>query len=257
MPAPLPLAGKVGLVVGVANGQSIATGCARAFRAAGARLALTYLNDKARPHVEHVAAEVEAEILAPLDVVRDEELDVLFARVAASWGRLDFLLHSIAYCPREDLHGRVTDCSRAGFAAAMDVSVHSLIRMVRRAEPLMRGGGSVMTVSYYGAEKVVDHYNVMGPVKAALEASVRALAVELGPEGIRVNALSPGPVVTRAASGIDHFDDLVEAAKARAPERRLVTIEEIGHVAASLAADGARGVTGTITFVDGGLHAVA
>ncbi|ACA20376.1 short-chain dehydrogenase/reductase SDR [Methylobacterium sp. 4-46] len=251
------LAGKRALVVGVANAQSIATGCARAFRENGARLALTYLNDRARPHVAPVAEELGAEILAPLDVTRDAELDALFARVEAAWGGLDILVHSIAFCPKEDLHGRVTDCSREGFLTAMDVSVHSLIRMTRRAEPLMRAGGSILTVSYYGAEKVVDHYNVMGPVKAALEAGVRSLAVELGPRGIRVNTLSPGPVVTRAASGIDHFDDLVEAARTRAPEHRLVTLEEIGHMAAALSADGARGVTGTITFVDGGLHAVA
>ncbi|WP_012779096.1 enoyl-ACP reductase FabI [Methylorubrum extorquens] len=257
LPGLLPLDGKVGLIVGVANDQSIATGCARAFRAAGARLALTYLNDRAKPHVETVATEVDAEILAPLDVTRDAALDDVFAQIAATWGRLDFLLHSIAFCPMSDLHSRVVDCSRAGFSEAMDVSVHSLIRMTNRAEPLMRDGGTILTVSYYGAEKVVGHYNIMGPVKAALEATVRSLAVELGPKAIRVNALSPGPLRTRAASGIGHFDDLIESAKGRSPERRLVTIEEVGHMAAALAADGARGVTGTVTFIDGGLHAVA
>jgi len=252
-----PLAGKVGLVVGVANTHSIATGCARAFRAAGAELALTYLDDRALPFVEPVSREVEAAVLAPLDVERDGQLEAVMDRISAAWGRLDFLLHAIAYCPSEDLHGRVVDCSRAGFARAMDISVHSLIRMTRLAEPLMRGGGSILTVSYYGAEKVVEHYNVMGPVKAALEATVRSLAAELGPKGIRVNALSPGPIATRAASGLDRFEDLLATARARAPERRLVTIEEVGAVAALLAGDAAQGVTGNVTFIDGGLNVVA
>ena len=228
-----------------------------ALRAAGAPLALTYRDGAALPLVEPVAAEIGAELLTPLDVTRDAELDALFARLAATWGRLDILLHAFAFCPRENMQGRVVDCSKAGFATAMDVSVHSLIRMARHAEPLMRDGGSILTVSFYGAERVVADDNVMGPVKAALEASVRALAVELAPKGIRVNALSPGPVVTRAASGIDHVEAFAAAAQARAPQRRLVTIEEIGHVAAMLCADGARGVTGTVTFIDGGLHAVA
>lgn len=252
-----PLAGKVGLVVGVANTHSIATGCARAFRAAGAELALTYLDDRALPFVEPVSREVEAAVLAPLDVERDGQLEAVMDRISAAWGRLDFLLHAIAYCPSEDLHGRVVDCSQAGFARAMDISVHSLIRMTRLAEPLMRGGGSILTVSYYGAEKVVEHYNVMGPVKAALEATVRSLAAELGPKGIRVNALSPGPIATRAASGLDRFEDLLATARARAPERRLVTIEEVGAVAALLAGDAAQGVTGNVTFIDGGLNVVA
>ncbi|PTQ11855.1 enoyl-[acyl-carrier-protein] reductase FabI [Sphingomonas oleivorans] len=248
------LAGKVGLVVGVANAQSIATGCARAFRDAGAELALTYLNDEARPYVEPVARDLDASLFEPLDVEKDQQLDALFRRITESWGRLDFLLHSIAYCRKEDLHGRVVDCSREGFAQAMDISVHSLIRMTRRAEPLMGNGGCILTVSYYGAEKVVDHYNIMGPVKAALEATVRSLAAELGPRQIRVNALSPGPVRTRAASGIEHFDELIEEARARAPERRLVTIEDIGAVAAGLVSDAARSMTGNITYVDAGYH---
>lgn len=251
------LAGKVGLVVGVAKTHSIATGCARAFRAAGAELAMTYLNDRALPFVESVPREVEAAVLAPLDVERDGQLEAVIDRISAAWGRLDFLLHAIAFCPSEDPHGRVADCSRAGFAQAMDISVQSLIRMTRLAEPLMRGGGSILTVSYYGAEKVVEHYNVMGPVKAALEATVRSLAAELGPEGIRVNALSPGPIATRAASGLDRFEDLLATTKARSPERRLVTIEEVGAVAALLAGDAARGVTGNVTFIDGGLNVVA
>jgi enoyl-[acyl-carrier protein] reductase I len=257
MPLKQPLAGKVGLVVGVANTHYIATGCARAFRAAGADLALTYLNDRARPYVEPVAHAVEAALLMPLDVEHEGQLEAVMDRIAVGWGRLDFLLHAIAFCPSDDLHGRVVDCSKAGFTRAMDISVHSLIRMTRLAEPLMRDGGSILTVSYYGAEKVVPHYNVMGPVKAALEATVRSLAAELGPGGIRVNALSPGPIATRAASGIACFEDMLASAMEKAPEHRLVTIDEVGAVAAMLVGDAARGVTGNVTFVDGGLSVVA
>lgn len=251
------LTGKRGLVVGIANGRSIAAGCARAFNKAGARLAVTYLNEKAKPHVLAVAEEVEADLTAPLDVEDDAQLDAVFARIEAEWGGLDFLLHSIAYCPMEDLHGRVTDCSREGFARAMDVSCHSFIRMARKAEPLMVGSGCILTVSYYGAEKVVDHYNVMGPVKAALEASVRYLAAELGPAGIRVNAISPGPLKTRAASGIAFFDDLIDEARDRAPKRNLVTIEDVGNMAAGLVSDAAQNVTGNTSYVDAGYHVMA
>ena len=251
------LAGKVGLVVGVANEHSIAAGCARVFRAAGAELALTYLNDKAKLFVAPVAEAVDASLLLKLDVEVDDSLESVFAAIKAKWGRLDFLLHSIAYCPIEDLHGRVTDCSRAGFGRAMDVSVHSFIRMARLAEPLMPNGGCLLTVSYYGAEKVVDHYNVMGPVKAALEATTRYLAAELGPKSIRVNAVSPGPLKTRAASGIDHFDQLIDEARTRSPERRLVSIEDVGAIAAGLVSDLARNVTGNIAYVDGGFHVMS
>ncbi|MEL5875713.1 enoyl-ACP reductase FabI [Cereibacter sphaeroides] len=248
------LKGKYGLVVGVANGQSIAAGCARAFAGAGAELALTYLNERALPHVRPVAEEVSAAALLPLDLSQEDALEAVFESVRQRWGRLDFLLHSVAFCPKEDLHGRVTDCSAQGFAQAMDISCHSFLRMAKLAEPLMSAGGSLMTVSYYGAEKVVDHYNIMGPVKAALEACTRHVAAELGPQRIRANVLSPGPIATRAASGIDHFDALIEDAKTRSPERRLVTIDEVGAVAAFLASDAASGVTGTVTHIDGGRH---
>ncbi len=249
------LDGKRGLVVGIANAQSIATGCAGAFAAEGARLAVTYLNDRALPHVRPQAEAVGAELLMPLDVTQEAEMDALFDAIAKRWGGLDFLLHSIAYCPRVDLHGRVVDCSAEGFAQAMDVSCHSFLRMARRAEPLMQEGGSLITVSYYGAEKVVDNYNIMGPVKAALEAATRHTAVELGPQGIRANVISPGPIETRAASGIGGFDSLIVDAQTRAPGRRLVTINEVGEVAAFLASDGASGVTGTVTQIDAGRHA--
>ncbi|PIE14185.1 MAG: enoyl-[acyl-carrier-protein] reductase FabI [Rhodobacterales bacterium] len=251
------LQGKRGLIVGVANTGSIAAGCARAYSAAGARLALTFLSDKAHPHVAPVAQEVEAEALLPLDVRDDAQMDAVFAWIAQNWGGLDFLLHSIAFCPKDDLHGRVTDCSRDGFAAAMDISVHSFLRMAQRAEPLMTAGGSLTTVSYYGAEKVVDHYNIMGPVKAALESVTRYVASELGPRGIRVNALSPGPLMTRAASGIDHFDDLMASAETRAPLRRLVTIDEVGAMAACLASDQGAALTGDVIHVDGGYHVMS
>jgi len=251
------LAGKKGLVVGIANQHSIAAGCASAFAAAGAELAVTYLNDKAKPYVEPVAEAVGSEIFMPLDVEADGQLDAVFDAIEQRWGRLDFVLHSIAYCPIEDLHGRVIDCTHDGFARAMDVSVHSFVRMAKRAEPLMGEGGCLLTVSYYGAEKVVDHYNIMGPVKAALEAVTRYMAAELGPKGIRVNALSPGPIATRAASGIAHFDALIDEARERAPQQRLVTLEEVGAMAACLVSGFARSVTGNVAYIDGGYHVMS
>lgn len=250
----MDLENKIALVVGVANRHSIAAGCAQAFADAGAEVALTYVNDKAHPFVQPVADAINAPLLLPLDVEAPGEMEAVFEAVRQRWGRLDILVHSIAYCPAEDLHGRVTDCSQAGFARAMDISVHSLIRMAKLAEPLMRGGGSILTMTYYGGEKVVDHYNIMGPVKAALEGTMRSLAVELGPKQIRVNAISPGPLQTRAGSGIAHFDELIDAARARAPEQSLVTIEDVGAMAVMLASDGARQVSGEIVHVDGGLH---
>lgn len=248
------LEGKVALIVGVADVHSIAAGCAQAFAGAGAEIALTYVNETAKPYVQPVADAVGAKLLLPLDVEVPGQMEAVFAGVKHRWGRLDILVHSIAYCPADDLHGWVTDCSQAGFARAMDISVHSLIRMARMAEPLMTKGGSILTMTYYGGEKVVDHYNIMGPVKAALEGTMRALAVELGPKRIRVNALSPGPLQTRAGSGLAHFDELIDAARARAPEQSLVTIEDVGVVAAMLASDAARSISGDITYVDGGLH---
>jgi len=245
---------KVGLVVGVANSHSIAAGCAAAFAREGADLAITYMNERARPHVAPVAEALGAAELMALDLTQPDQIEAVFERIATRWGRLDFLLHSVAFCPKDDLHGRVVDCSEAGFGQAMSVSCHSFLRLARRAEPLMRSGGSLMTVSYYGAEKVVDHYNVMGPVKAALEAVARSVAVELGPKAIRANVLSPGPIATRAASGIEDFDSLMADARDRAPEHRLVTIDEVGEVAAFLASARAAGVTGTVTHIDGGRH---
>ena len=251
------LDGKKGLIVGIANEHSLAYGCARHMHAAGAELAITYLNAKTEPYVRPLAQTLQSEIVLPCDVTVPELIDAVYERIRKQWGRLDFLLHSIAYCPKDDLHSRVVDCSRNGFNEAMDVSVHSLIRMARLAEPLMAEGGCLLTLSYYGAEKVVDRYNIMGPVKAALVATVRYLAAELGRKGIRVNAVSPGPLKTRAASGIDHFDELINQARARAPERQLVTIEDVGAIAADLVSDSAHSVTGNIAFVDAGYHVTA
>ncbi|SFU21753.1 enoyl-ACP reductase FabI [Sedimentitalea nanhaiensis] len=250
------LSGKVGLVVGVANNHSIAAGCARAFAASGAELAITYQNDKARKHVQPVAEAVGAGIFSPLDVTDADQTDAVFDTIRKKWGRLDFLVHSIAFCPRDDLHGRVVDCSQQGFALAMDISVHSLIRLAKQAEPLMADGGTILTVSYHGADKVVDHYNIMGPVKAALESTARYLSVDLGGKNIRVNTLSPGPLETRAASGIDHFDALIDDARKRAPLHRLTTIEEVGAMAACLVSDFARSVSGNTAYIDGGHHVV-
>jgi enoyl-[acyl-carrier protein] reductase I len=251
------LNGKVGLVVGIANEHSIAAGCAQALKCAGAELAVTYLNEKAKPFVEPVAQSVEAAICMPLDVQVAGELEAVIEAIATRWGRLDFLVHSIANCPKDDLHGRVVDSSAQGFSLAMDVSVHSFLRMAHLVEPLMKEGGCLLTMSYYGAEKVVDRYNIMGPVKAALESTVRYMAAELGPKGIRVNAISPGPLKTRAASGIAQFDDLIEEARARAPEHHLISMEDVGAMAAFLISDQARNITGNITFVDAGAHVMA
>ena len=248
------LEGKKGLVIGIANDRSIAWGCAKAFRLYGAELAITYLNDKTKSYVQPLADEVDAEIFLPLNVEVEGQMEAVFDTIRARWGRLDFALHSIAFAPRADLHGRVVDCSRAGFHQAMDVSCYSFLQMARLAEPLMTEGGTLFTMSYYGAEKVVENYNIMGPVKAALEAAVRYAAVELGRKGIRVHAISPGPVATRAASGIAHFDELLNRAAGEAPAGRLVSIEEIGIACAGLATDGARLITGDALHIDGGLH---
>jgi enoyl-[acyl-carrier protein] reductase I len=250
----MKLQGKKGLVVGIANEDSIAYGCARAFRDEGAELAITYLNAKAEPYVRPLAESLGSPVILPCDVCQPGQLENVFAAIAETWGELDFVLHSIAFAPKEDLHGRLVDCSQEGFALAMDVSCHSFIRMARLAEPLMKNGGCLQTVSFLGSDRVVRHYNMMGPVKAALESSVRYLAAELGEKGIRVHALSPGPLKTRAASGIGHFDALLDNARERAPERLLASIEDVGNVAAFLASDAARALTGNVEYIDGGYH---
>lgn len=250
------LEGRRGLIVGIANDRSIAWGCARAFRAFGAELAVTYLNEKARPHVEPLAREIEAPIFLPLDVLTDGQLEAVFERITAEWGQLDFLIHSIAFSTRDALGGRVTDVPRAGFQVTMDVSVWSFLRMAHLAEPLMKNGGTLFTMTYYGSQSVVENYNIMGVAKAALESAVRYVAAELGPKGIRVHAISPGPLATRAASGIPEFDALLEKARVKAPARELVDIDDVGAACAFLAHDAARLITGQVLYVDGGYHII-
>jgi enoyl-[acyl-carrier protein] reductase I len=250
------LDGKKGLVVGVANEQSIAWGCAKAFRALGAELAVTYFNDKAKKYVEPLARALEAPIMMPLDVRAPGQMEAVFERITSDWATLDFLVHSIAFSPKDALLGRVVDVSRDGFLTTLDVSCWTFIRMAHLAEPLMRNGGTLFTMTYYGSQMVVKNYNIMGVAKAALESAVRYLAAELGPKGIRVHAISPGPLATRAASGIPEFDALLDQAKAKAPARSLVSIDDVGATTAFLALDAARLITGETIYVDGGYHII-
>ncbi len=255
-PRPI-LKNKKALVVGIANEHSIAYGCARAFREVGAELAVTYLNDKAKPHVEPLATEVEAAMFMPLDAAKPGELEAVFDRIASEWGQLDILVHSIAFAPKEDLQGGLLNCSAKGFAVAMDISCHSFVRMARLAAPLMTDGGTLFAMSYHGAQKVVPNYNVMGPVKAALEAVCRYLAYELGPSKIRVHAISPGPLKTRAASGLKDFDRMLNDAVARSPVGELVDIMDVGFACAFLATSYGRRLTGQTVYVDGGASIMA
>jgi len=250
------LKGKKALVTGIANDQSIAWGCAKAFHAFGADVAITYLNDKAKPHVEPLAKEIAAPIFLPLDLQREGELEEVFEKIKKTWGRLDLCLHAIAFAPKEDLQGRVVDCSKDGFLRAMEISCWSFIRMAKLSEPLMTSGGALFTMTYYGSQMVVEHYNIMGPVKAALESATRYLAAELGPKGIRVHAISPGPLKTRAASGITEFDKLLQKAQSKAPTRSLVSIDDVGIAVAFLGMDGAKLITGETLYIDGGYHII-
>jgi enoyl-[acyl-carrier protein] reductase I len=251
------LQGRKALVTGIANDQSIAYGCARAFHELGAELGITYLNEKSRSYVEPLAQALAAPIFMPLDVAKPGELEEVFERIAKEWGRLDMLVHSIAFAPKEDLQGGLLDCSALGFAKAMDISCHSFVRMAKLAAPLMHEGGTMFAMSYHGAQKVVPTYNVMGPVKAALEACCRYLAYELGPRKIRVHAISPGPLKTRAASGLKDFDLLLNAAMTRAPLGELVDIMDVGFTCAYLATPYARRLSGETLYVDGGVNIVA
>lgn len=251
------LANARALVCGIANEHSIAYGCAKAFRELGAEVAMTYASEKARQFVEPVAQELDASIFLPLDVTSQAEMDQLFARIGEQWGKLDILVHSVAWAPKDDLQGGLLDCSAEGFAKAMDVSCHSFVRMARLAAPLMSDGGTMFTMSYHGANKVVPNYNVMGPVKAALEAVSRYLAYELGPRGIRVHAISPGPLQTRAASGLKGFDLMLADAVERAPLGELVDIMDVGYTCAFLATPYARRLSGETLYVDGGVNIMA
>lgn len=250
------LKGKKALVTGIANDQSIAWGCAKAFHAFGAEVAVTYKGDKSRRFVEPLAKELSAPIFLPLDLQKPGELEAVFEAVEQKWGELDIVLHSIAFAPKDDLHGRVVDCSKNGFLLAMELSCWSFIRMAKLAEPLMKNGGTLFTMTYYGSQMVVENYNIMGPVKAALESATRYMAAELGPKSIRVHAISPGPLKTRAASGISEFDKLLQKAQAKAPSRSLVSIDDVGVTVAVLAMNGAKLITGETLYVDGGYHII-
>ena len=250
------LEGKKGLIVGIANDHSIAWGCATAFRALGSQLAVTYLNEKAKTYVEPLARELEATILMPLDVRVPGQMEAVFERITKDWGELDFVVHSIAFSPKEALQSRVVDVERDGFLTTMEVSCWSFIRIAHLAEPLMKNGGTLFTMTYYGSQMVVKNYNIMGLAKAALEAAVRYIAAELGPKGIRVHAISPGPLQTRAASGIPEFDALLDKAMAKAPARSLVNIDDVGVATAILAHDAAKLITGDTVFIDGGYHII-
>jgi enoyl-[acyl-carrier protein] reductase I len=251
------LTGSKALVVGVANQHSIAYGCAKAFRELGADLAITYVNEKTRTYVEPLAKELEAPIFMPLNVGTPGMLEAVFERITKEWGRLDIVLHSIAFAPKEDLRGALIDCSAEGFKQAMDISCHSFVRMARLAAPLMKNGGTLFAMSYYGANKVVPSYNVMGPVKAALEACCRYLAYELGGKGIRVHAISPGPLKTRAGSGLKNFELLLNEAAQRAPIGELVDIMDVGFACAFLATPYSRRISGATVYVDGGVNIMA
>ena len=250
------LKGRKGLIVGIANDQSIAWGCAKAFRALGADLAVTYLNEKAKKFVEPLARELEAPIFLPLDVMVPGQTEAVFDEIGKQWGKLDFLVHSIAFSPKAALHGRVIDVERDGFLATMDVSCWSFIRMAHLAERLMKNGGVIFTMTYYGSQMVVENYNIMGVAKAALECAVRYIAAEVGPKGIRVHAISPGPLATRTASGIPEFDELMDKAQSKAPARSLVSIDDVGRATAFLALDGAKLITGDTLYIDGGYHII-
>ncbi|NCT41829.1 MAG: enoyl-ACP reductase FabI [Alphaproteobacteria bacterium] len=256
MTALLDLTGKKGLILGIANEHSIAYGCARVFKQAGADLAVTYANVKAEPYVRPLADQLDASIIMPCDVRDEAQMTALFKAVEKEWGTLDFLLHAIAFAPKADLQGRVTDCSKDGFLEAMDISCHSYIRLAKLAEPLMQNGGSLLTLSYIGSVEVVKHYGLMGPVKAALESTTRYLAAELGENNIRVNALSPSAIMTRAGSGIADFDELLKSTAVKMPLHRMIDIEDVGNMAAFLVSDLSKNITGGVHMVDGGYEII-
>ncbi len=250
------MAGKRGLVMGVANNRSIAWGIAKAARDAGAEIALTYQGDALKKRVEPLAAELGGIVVGHCDVTDPTTIDAVFAEVERVWGKIDFLVHAIAFSDKDELTGRYVDTTSANFDRTMNISVYSLTAIAQRAEKLMPDGGSIVTLTYYGAEKVMPHYNVMGVAKAALEASVRYLAVDLGAKAIRVNAISAGPIKTLAASGIGDFRYILKWNEYNAPLKRTVSIEEVGASALYLISDLGRGVTGEIHHVDAGYHVV-
>jgi enoyl-[acyl-carrier protein] reductase I len=248
------MAGKRGLIMGVANNRSIAWGIAKAVVSQGGEVALNYQGDALKKRVEPLAAELGSKLVLPCDVTDKASVDALFAELARVWGRLDFLVHAIAFSDKNELDGRYVDTSEANFTQTMLVSCYSLTALAQRAEKLMTDGGSIITLTYYGAEKVMPHYNVMGVAKAALEASVRYLAADLGKNGVRVNAISAGPIKTLAASGISDFRYILKWNEYNSPLRRTVTTEDVGGAAVYLLSDLSRGVTGEIHHVDSGYH---
>jgi|MGYP001097889324 enoyl-[acyl-carrier protein] reductase I len=248
--------GKRGLILGVANNRSIAWGIAKACAGQGAQLALTYQGDALKKRVEPLAQELGADVAGHCDVTDPASLDAVFDAVKKKWGGLDFLVHAIAFSDKDELTGRYVETSRENFQRTMDISVYSFTALAKHAEPLMEKGGSLLTLTYYGAEKVMPHYNVMGVAKAALEASVRYLAVDLGGKGIRVNAVSAGPIKTLAASGIGDFRYILRWNEYNAPLKRSVTIEEVGDAGLYFLSDLSRGVTGEVHHVDSGYHVV-
>ncbi len=257
IPRVLPhLEGRKALVVGIANDQSIAWGCAKWLRALGADLAITYLNEKAKRFVQPLADELDAKLFLPMNVSEPGQMEAVFEHINKEWGQLDVLVHSIAFSPKDALCGRVVDVARDGFMTTLDVSCWSFIRMAHLAEPLMKKGGTMFTMTYYGSQMVVENYNIMGVAKAALESAVRYIAAELGPKGIRVHAISPGPLATRAASGIPEFDEMLAKAQEAAPARALVSIDDVGAATAFLALDAAKLITGETMYIDGGYHII-
>ncbi|WP_349363929.1 MAG: enoyl-ACP reductase FabI [Roseitalea porphyridii] len=248
--------GKRGLVIGLANNRSVAWGIAKSCAAHGAELAVTYQGESLKRRVEPLADELNALVAGHLDVTEPASLDAVFEHLEKTWGRLDFLVHAVAFSDKDELTGRYVDTSRDNFLRTMDISVFSLTELARRAAPLMSNGGSILTLTYYGAEKVMPHYNVMGVAKAALEASVRYLAVDLGPDKVRVNALSAGPIKTLAASGIGDFRYILKWNEYNSPLRKTVTIEEVGDAALYLLSDLSRSVTGEVHHADSGYHVV-
>lgn len=251
------LKGKKGLVVGVANQNSIAWACARALHGAGMEVAFTYQGEMMRERVRKTTAELGEVPLYDLDVMRDEQIEQLFSDLKGRWGQLDFLLHSVAYAPKTAMASPFIETTRADFLTSHDVSAYSLVALSRAAAPIMPEGGSIVTMTYYGSEKAVPGYNVMGVAKAALEASVRYLAVDLGARGIRINAVSAGAVNTLAARGVSHFRDLLKITAERAPMRRAIEVDEVGNATLFLASPLSTGMTGEVMYVDAGFHITA
>ena len=250
------MVGKRGLIMGLANDKSIAWGIAKALADAGAELAFSYQGDALKKRVDPLAEKVGSKIVLPCDVSSEESIDALFAGLAEHWDNIDFVVHAIGFSDKNELRGRYVDTSRANFQMSMDISVFSFTAVVNRAEKMMNEGGSCLTLTYYGAEKVMPHYNVMGVAKAALEASVRYLAEDLGKDGIRVNAISAGPIKTLAASGIGDFRYIMKWNEYNSPLRRNVTIDDVGGSALYLLSDLGAGVSGEVLHVDAGYHAI-